>query len=72
MNENTVTFKDEILTDNEALDKCLQCKKCKFRNDGTAFSQDYRSACCIMYPYPGHKPLRVLRNTGFCDYRKER
>jgi len=62
----------EVLTNNTTMHRCAQCKDCKFNNDGTEFGSRYDSGSCIMYPYPGHKPLRVLENDGFCDYRKER
>lgn len=64
-------YKDEVLTDNVALNLCAQCEGCKWQNDGTVWSSDFRKSSCIMYPYPNFKPLKVIRNEGFCRYRKE-
>lgn len=62
---------NETLTDNVAMKKCAQCKDCIFNNDGTVWSNEYTKSSCIMFPYPNFKPLRVIRNEGFCDFRKE-
>lgn len=67
---NEVKIYDEELTNNVALDKCVQCKDCKWRDDGTVYSNDYRKSNCMMYPYPLFKPVSVMRNDGFCDYRE--
>lgn len=59
---------EETLSDNSHVENCKQCKDCIFRDDGTVWSNDYRKSCCQMYQYPNMKPLRVVNNTGICEY----
>lgn len=59
---------DEVLTDNSKTEYCKQCKDCMFRDDGTPFSNHYTKSCCMIYPYPGHKPPHVINNNGLCEY----
>ena len=61
-------YKDETLTDNTKLSKYRQCKDCFFRDDGTVYTNDYRKCCCVMYPYPSHKPMGIMKNTETCEY----
>ena len=65
------THKNEVLTDNSKIKNCKQCKKCKFwgnkKND--AFSNTFDKSCCDKYPYPDHKPMVVINNTGQCIFR---
>ena len=59
---------EDILSDNSQVENCKMCKDCIFRDDGTVYSNDYRKCCCMIYPYPKMKPLRVINNTGLCEY----
>lgn len=61
-------LKNDILSDNSHVENCKQCKDCIFRNDGTAWSNNYQKSCCQMYQYPGFKPLYVINNKGACEY----
>lgn len=63
--------KDEVLTDNSSVENCKQCKNCIFRDDGTAWSNDYRKSCCQIYQYPNFKPLHVINNKGLCEYHND-
>lgn len=69
--KNEAKIYTEELTDNTKLDKAVQCKDCKWRNDGTVWSNEYTKTSCMMFPYPLFKPIKVMRNEGFCPYRKE-
>ena len=60
--------RDEGVTDNRNLNICEQCKTCALQSDGTVWSNDYKKACCQMYPYPEHKPEMVVRNEEDCIY----
>jgi hypothetical protein len=64
-------YKDDILTDNTALDKYRQCKNCVFRDDGTIYANHYQKASCAMYPYPLFKPNEVAMYKETCRYKRE-
>lgn len=59
---------EELFTDNRGLENCKQCKDCIFRDDGTPWSNHYTKSNCRMFPHPGFKPLRVINNSGICEY----
>lgn len=59
---------EETLSDNSHVENCKQCKDCIFRDDGTVWSNSYQKGCCQIYQYPNMKPLRVVNNTGTCEY----
>lgn len=73
MDENSVTKRhyNEILTDNSKIGYCNQCKSCAFWGSDV-WSNKFDKANCDMYPYPDHKPTKVLNNTGRCEYFVER
>lgn len=50
----------------------IVCKDCRFRNDGTIYSQPYTKGSCQKFPYPGIKPLGVMTRGEPCpEYKKE-
>ena len=61
-------YGDEILSDNSKVENCKACKDCAFRSDGTVWSNDYKKIHCMIYQYPSHKPMRVIKNKGICEY----
>ncbi|WP_407399589.1 hypothetical protein [Treponema sp.] len=63
-------WEDDGLSDNSSVIKCKQCKGCAFQNDGTVWSNSFEKACCAMYPYPGSKPIAVMRNEDECPYKE--
>lgn len=64
-------YGDEKLTDNSKIKVCEQCEYCKYRDDGTVWSNDYRKICCFMYQYPKYKPMGVIHCTEECDFYDE-
>ena len=60
--------KDEVLSDNSQIEYCKQCKMCKYRDDGTVWSNHYTKSNCQMFAYPKTKPLDVINNEGDCPY----
>ena len=64
-------YGDEILSDNSKVKNCKQCKNCAFRDDGTVWSNHYSKSNCQIYQYPSCKPMRVINNTGVCEYYNE-
>lgn len=68
----TDLHKEEVLSDNSQIENCKQCKDCKYRDDGTVWSNHYTKSCCQMYKYPNFKPLEVIDNEDDClFYEKE-
>ncbi|MFI3166480.1 MAG: hypothetical protein R3Y32_00005 [Bacillota bacterium] len=61
-------YGDEILTDNSKIKTCEQCKDCRFQDDGTAWTNDYKKAYCSLYQYPQHKPMEVIHCTEECEF----
>lgn len=59
---------EEVLTDNSAIENCKQCKDCIFRDNKDVWSNHYTKSCCVMFPHPSFKPLKVIQNTGICEY----
>lgn len=59
---------EDILSDNSQTEYCKLCKDCIFRDGGTPFSNHYTKSSCMMYQHPKMKPLRVINNTGLCEY----
>ena len=51
----------------------IVCKDCKFKSDGTVYSNDYRKVCCQKFPWPKKiKPTEVLFKNAKCpEYEKE-
>lgn len=63
-------YSNEILTDNTRLSKYEQCRDCIFRDDGTPFSNRYDKGCCQKFPYPGFKPMGIMKNTLKCRFKR--
>ena len=64
--------KKETLSDNTQVEYCQQCKGCGMWGIGDdPYMNRYDKNCCLMYPYPDHKPDYVINNTGVCTYREE-
>lgn len=74
MKEKTLSerYKDEVLTDNSKFSFYEQCKDCKFRDDGTIYSSDYRKGFCQKYPFPNIKPDGVMKNKIKCKHKDEK
>ena len=62
---------DEVLTDNSKIEYCKQCKDCKYRDGGDAWSNDYQKSYCAIFSYPTSKPIEVINNKADCAYRKK-
>lgn len=61
------THADEILTNNEDIHYCNQCKDCRYWGNSDAFSNRYDKSNCDQFPYPVTKPMYVINNTGECE-----
>ena len=68
--KDPVFSKNEVMSDNTHADYCQQCKACTLWGIGDdPFSNAYNKSSCAMYPYPDHKPMSVIDNTGPCPFR---
>lgn len=61
----------EQLTDNSKVERCRQCKTCKFNNGGNNWSNKYDKSYCGVFMYPESKPNEVIHN-GNCDFYTEK
>ena len=61
----------EVFTDNSKIENCKQCKDCRFRDDGTVWSNHYTKCCCQIYPNPKIKPMEVIDNKKDCKYKQK-
>ena len=63
------------MTDNTQFMRFVQCKDCKYKSDGTVWSNAYNKGYCAQYPrdkYPKGKPHGVYMNVEKCSkYEKE-
>lgn len=50
----------------------IKCATCKNKIGNSAFSNDYRKACCKVFEYPVFKPVEILTENADCKfYEKE-
>lgn len=69
-NRKRPRWEDEMLVGVHVNDDII-CKDCAFRSDGTVWTNHHTKGSCQKYPYPQHKPMKILFNSAKCTYYKK-
>ena len=65
--------KNERLTDNTKIKKCVQCKDCKhWGNTEDYFTNAFDKSNCDKFPIPGDKPSDIFWDKVACPYKETR